>query len=326
MNIRAIIDYRGENMKLNVIIPCYNEEGNVALIHKALSDALENIKYELIFVNDGSNDKTYEMLKDIYDNDKKHVKVINFSRNFGKDAAIYAGLLHSKAKYTVIIDADLQQNPNYLLQMMDTLDKNEDVDVVAMVNKDRKGENALVKFLKNGFYSFINILSDTKFHKGASDFRMFRKSVVEAILSLGENNRFSKGIFSWVGFNTKYLAYEVEDRHTGKSNFNLKSSFKYAWNGIINFSVKPLKLATIIGSICSLFAFIYLLIVLIKTLITGADVPGYPSLICVILLLGGLNLMAVGILGEYISKMYLEIKKRPIYVAKNKLGFDDDIL
>lgn len=314
-------------MKLNVVIPMFNEEGNVALLHKALSDALKDIKYELIFVNDGSRDKTYSMLKDIYDNDQKHVRVINFSRNFGKDAAIYAGLAHAKAKYTAVIDADLQQNPKYLLEMMDVLDKEEDVDVVSMVNETRDKENGLVKFLKNGFYSFINVLSDTKFHKGASDFRMFRYGVVEAILSLGENNRFSKGIFSWVGFNTKYLPYKVEDRHSGKSNFNIKSSFKYAFNGIINFSVKPLKLATIIGTVCSSVSFIYLLVVLIKTLITGADVPGYPSLICVTLLLGGFNLMAVGILGEYIAKMYIEIKKRPIYVAKNKLGFDkDDVL
>ena len=172
----------------------------------------------------------------------------------------------------------------------------------------------------------MNQLSDTKFHNGASDFRMFRKNVVDAIVSLGENNRFSKGIFSWVGFKTKYLNYEVEDRHSGKSNFNLIKSFKYAWYGIVNFSVKPLKLATIGGILSSSFAFIYLIVILIKTLITGADVPGYPSLICVVLLLGGLNLLAVGILGEYISKMYLEIKRRPIYVAKNTLGFDDDVL
>ena len=313
-------------MKLNVIIPMYNEEGNVALMHKALSDTLKDIKYELIFVNDGSKDKTYDMLNDIYNNDKKHVKVINFSRNFGKDAAIYAGLAHSKAKYTVIVDGDLQQNPRYLIDMMLFLDEHDDYDAVAMVNEERKKEGTFVKLLKNGFYSFMNILSDTKFHKGASDFRMFRRNVVEAILTLPENNRFSKGIFSWVGFKTKYMKYDVEDRHSGKSNFNIKSSFKYAWQGIINFSVKPLKVATVLGTLFSLFSFIYLFIVIIKTLITGADVPGYPSLICVVLLLGGLNLMAVGILGEYISKMYLEIKKRPIYVAKNKLGFEDDIL
>ena len=313
-------------MKLNIIIPMYNEEGNVALMHKKLTDTLKDIKYEIIFVNDGSTDNTKSMLEDIYNNDKKHVRVINFSRNFGKDAAMYAGLSHSKAEYTIILDGDLQQNPKYILDMMDFLDKNEEYDQIAMVNKERKNEGFFTKVLKNSFYSFINVMSDTKFHKGASDFRMFRRNVVEAILSLGENNRFSKGIFSWVGFNTKYVAYEVEDRHSGKSNFNLRSSMKYAWNGIINFSIKPLKLATIFGSMCSVFAFVYLIGIIIKTLITGADVPGYPSLICFVLLLGGLNLMAIGIVGEYISRMYIEIKKRPIYVAKSKLGFDDDVL
>ena len=165
-----------------------------------------------------------------------------------------------------------------------------------------------------------------QFENGTSDFRMFRHSVVESIISLKENNRFSKGIFSWVGYKTKYMEYTVEDRHSGKSNFNLKNSFKYAWNGIVNFSVKPLKIATVVGTLISFVSFIYLLVIIIKTLITGGDVPGYPSLICVMLFLGGLNLLATGIVGEYISKMYLEIKSRPIYVAKNTLGFDDDIL
>jgi glucosyltransferase len=311
-------------MKLNVIIPMYNEEGNVKLMYDKLANTLKEYKYELIFVNDGSKDQTENNLNKIYDDDKKHVRVISFSRNFGKDAAIFAGLSHAKAEYTVIVDGDLQQNPKYLVEMMEYLDKHPEYDEVAMVNETRSKENFIVKTLKNSFYNFINKLSDTKFHKNASDFRMFRKDVVEAIISLGENNRFSKGIFSWVGFNTKYLPYNVEDRHSGKSNFNVKKSFKYAWDGIINFSVKPLKIATVIGSVFSLGSFIYLLIIVIKTLITGADVPGYPSIVCLILLLGGLNLMAIGIVGEYISKMYLEIKKRPIYVAKHKLGFDDE--
>lgn len=311
-------------MKLNVIIPCFNEEGNIFLMHEKLADALKEVKYELIFINDGSRDNSEEKLNELYNKDHKHVKVINFSRNFGKDAAMYAGLANSKAEYTVIVDGDLQQNPKYLLDMMNYLDEHPEYDQIAMVNKERKKENFIVKSLKGCFYSFINKLSDTPFHKGASDFRMFRRSVVEAITSLGENNRFSKGIFSWVGFNTKYMTYDVEDRHSGKSNFNLKKSFKYAWDGIINFSVKPLKVATIIGSLFALVSFIYLLVIVIKTLCTGVDVPGYPSLASLILLLGGLNLMAIGIVGEYISKMYLEIKKRPIYVAKTKLGFDED--
>lgn len=311
-------------MKLNIIIPCFNEEGNVSLMHDKIKETLSDIKYELIYVNDGSKDNTEKKLNDIYNEDKKHIRVINFSRNFGKDAAIYAGLANANATYTVILDGDLQQNPKYLIDMMGFLDKNPEYDQIAMVNEERKKENGFIRFLKNGFYNTMNKLSDTKFHNGASDFRMFRKNVVEAILSLGENNRFSKGIFSWVGFNTKYLNYEVEERHSGKSNFNLKKSFKYAWEGILNFSVKPLKIATIIGSLFSIVSFIYLLVIIIKTLITGIDVPGYPSIVCLILLLGGLNLMAIGIVGEYISKMYLEIKKRPIYVAKSKLGFDED--
>lgn len=311
-------------MKLNVIIPMYNEEGNVLLMYDKLTECLKDIKYALIFINDGSKDNTENKLNELYLKDKRHIRVIDFSRNFGKDAAMYAGLTHSNAEYTVIVDGDLQQNPKYLLTMMQYLDDHQEYDEIAMVNETRKKENIMIRLLKNGFYNFMNKLSDTKFHNGASDFRMFRRDVVEAITRLGENNRFSKGIFSWVGFNVKYMAYEVEDRHSGKSNFNVKKSFKYAWDGIVNFSVKPLKIATIIGFLFSFVSFIYLLVIVIKTLITGADVPGYPSLACLILLLGGLNLMAIGIVGEYISKMYLEIKKRPIYVAKHKLGFNDE--
>ena len=314
-------------MKLNVIIPCYNEEGNVELLHKKLSEALSAIDYELIFVNDGSQDKTIDKVKTIYEKDKEHVKAINFSRNFGKDAAIYAGLSHAKAEYSVIIDSDLQQNPKYLLEMMKYLDEHEDVDQVAMVNKERKKEGLFTKFLKWGFYTFINIISDTKFKKGASDFRMFRANMVEAIISLGENNRFSKGIFSWVGFNTHYMEYTVEDRHSGKAYFNFANQWKYAFSGIVNFSIKPLRLATIFGFLFAFGSLFYFAFILIQTLIEGNAVPGYPSLICAILLLGGLQLMAIGLLGEYMSRTYLESKKRPAYIAKNKLGFsDEDIL
>lgn len=313
-------------MKLNVIIPVFNEEGNIKLLHKKLSEALIEIDYELVFVNDGSADNTIERLKDIYNEDQKHVRVINFSRNFGKDAAMYAGLSHANAEYSVIIDGDCQQNPKYILQMLKYLEQNKDIDQVAMVNQARKKESFLNKFLKKSFYKFMNIISDTKFVIGASDFRMFRENVVSGIISLGENNRFSKGIFSWVGFNTYYMEYEVEERNSGKTNFNLFKQFKYAFNGIINFSVKPLRIATVIGFISSFGAFIYLIIILIETLITGIAVPGYASLISIMLFLGGMQLIAIGILGEYVSKTYLETKKRPVYVAKNKLGFNEDIL
>lgn len=313
-------------MKLNVIIPCYNEDGNILIFHEKISEVLKEIKYRLIFINDGSSDKTEEKLVSLYNKDKNHIRIINFSRNFGKEAAMYAGLIHSNAEYTCILDADLQHNPNYLLKMIDILDNNPEYDQVCMINKKRTNEIFLAKILKKLFYKIINKISDTEFKTGASDFRMFRKNVVEAINSLKENNRFSKGIFSWVGFNTKYIPYSVEKRYSGKSKFNIIKSFKYAWHGILNFSIQPLKLATRIGTIISSCSFIYLIYIFIDTLITGSKVPGYPSLICIILLLGGLNLLAIGILGEYISKMYLEVKNRPIYVAKNKIGFDDEIL
>lgn len=313
-------------MKLDVIIPCYNEEGNLKLLNKSLINVLDKIDYNLIYVNDGSIDGTYNVLESIYSDNKDRTKIINFSRNFGKDAAIYAGLKASKALYSVIIDSDMQQNPKYILEMLDFLENNPDYDQVSMINSERKNDNSFVRFLKRGFYNFINLISDTKFKRDASDFRMFNKNAREAILSLGEINRFSKGIFSWIGFNTKYMEYQVEDRYSGKSKFNLIKSFKYAFNGIINFSTKPLRMATIFGLLTSTGSFIYFIVMFIHTLISGNDVPGYPSIICLILLLGGINLLAIGIVGEYISKIYLEIKKRPIYITKNTLGFDDNIL
>lgn len=313
-------------MKLDVIVPCFNEEGNLLLFNETLKKELVNVDYQVIYVNDGSTDNTYNVLKDIYNENKNNTKVINFSRNFGKDAAIYAGMVQSKGKYAAVIDADMQQHPKYLIQMLDFLENNPDYDQVAMVNKERNNDNGLTKVLKRLFYKFINLISDTTFKEDASDFRMFTNVAVKAIINLGEINRFSKGIFSWIGFKTKYMEYKVEKRHSGKSNFNLIKSFKYAFNGIINFSIKPLRLATITGFLTSSIAFIYFIIMIIETLIKGNDVPGYPSIICLILILGGINLMAIGIVGEYIGKIYLEIKKRPIYITKDTLGFDDDIL
>ena len=234
-------------MKLDVIIPCYNEEGNILILNDKIKEVLSNINYQIIYVNDGSTDNTYNKLEEIYKQDKEHVKVINFSRNFGKDAAMYAGMKYSTSKYCAIIDSDMQQNPKYLLQMLDFLENNPDYDQVSMINKDRSNDKFLVKALKKIFYKFINLISDTNFKEDASDFRMFSKNAKEAILNLGEINRFSKGIFSWIGFKTKYLEYKVEKRYSGTSKFNLTNSFRYAFNGIINFSTKPLRLATVTG-------------------------------------------------------------------------------
>lgn len=312
-------------MKLDVIIPAFNEDGNLNKLHDLLSEALKDIKYNLIFVDDGSVDKTYERLTEIYDKDKAHVKVISFSRNFGKDAAMYAGMKASTAEYACIIDSDLQQNPKHLVDMLKFLESHEEYDQIAMVN-DYANDKKMNRFLKKNFYNVMNKASEQSFRTGASDFRMFRHYVVEAIVSMGETNRFSKGLFSWVGFKTYYMPYTVERRFYGESKFKLKGQLKYAWTGILNFSTKPLKISTLLGTIISSAAFIYLIVILLQTIILGKDVPGYASLMCVILLLGGIQLLVLGIIGEYIAKSYLEIKSRPIYIAKHKLGFDDEIL
>ena len=313
-------------MKLSIIIPAYNEEGNIDTIHKSIKNVFGDISYEIIFVNDGSKDKTEKVLESVYKSDKEHVRVINFSRNFGKDAAIYAGLEHSSGEYTAIIDADMEQNPKYLLEMLTFLDKNTEYDQVAMTIKKRKAGSAIKRLGGKMFYKVINKLSDIKFEEDASDFRMFRTYVKDAILSLPEKNRFSKGIFSWIGFKTKTMEYEVGERLSGVSKFNFKRSLKYALEGIVGYSTKPLKLATTLGVITSLSGFIYLIYILIKTLVLGADTPGFATIVCLILFIGGVQLICIGILGEYVSKMFIETKNRPIYVAREKLGIDDEIL
>lgn len=312
-------------MKLNVIIPLYNEEGNIDALFEALTSSLKDIKYYLTFVDDGSSDKSYDILKKIYTKNKNIVKVIRFSRNFGKEAAMLAGLKSSKAKYTCIIDADLQQDPKYIMDMVKFLDNNDEFDEVAMVN-DYAKEKEAQKFLKKSFYKIMEKSTGQHVKAGASDFRLMRSGVVDALINIQEVNRFSKGLFSWVGFNTYYMEYSANERHSGKSKFNLKKQLSYAKEGIISFSTKPLKLATVLGTFISAVSFIYFLVVLFETIIFGKDIPGYASLMCVILLLGGIQLIVLGIIGEYIANTYLEVKKRPIYIAKEKLGFDDDIL
>ena len=306
-------------MKLSVIVPCKNEAGNVNKLNEKLQDVLKDINHEIIFIDDGSTDDTLNELKKL-----KDIKIISFSKNFTKEAAIYAGLKYSKGEYTCIIDGDLQQDPKYLIRMIKELDKNE-FDQVVMVNKKRK-EFFRNKFLKKIFYKLMNIISDVDFINGASDFRMFNGLVKNAILEMSEVNRFSKGLFSWIGFNTCYMEYDVLKRYSGKSKFNFKENIKYAFTGIIGFSIKPLKIATFFGILSSISSFIYFIILLIKTLIVGKDVPGYASILCVILLLGGIQLITIGILGEYLGRTYIEVKKRPIYLIKEKIGFDESLL
>ena len=310
-------------MKLSVIIPCKDEEGNVKNIFEKLKKSLGDIKYELIFVDDGSSDKTLTLLRELNSNHPSSVKVISFSRNFKKEAAMYAGLTHSKGEYTCIIDGDLQQNPDYLVKMLEFLDNNKDFDQVAMVQEKRK-EGSIMSFFKQSFYKIISKLSEIEFVNAASDFRMFRANVRTSILSVSEQNRFSKGIFAWIGFNTKYLPYKVEERGSGKTKFNMRASFRYALDGILSFSTKPLRFATYFGVISSISAFIYFFVIVIQKLFFEIDLPGYASTMCVILLIGGIQLITIGILGEYLAKTYIETKRRPIFIVKEKLGFDDD--
>lgn len=306
-------------MKLSIIIPCKNEEGNIKKLYEDIKEILNDVKYEIIFIDDGSTDNTLNEIKEL-----KDVKALSFSKNFKKEAAIYAGLKYSIGEYTCILDGDCQQNPKYLLDMIKVLD-NKEFDQVAMVIKKRK-EFFLKRLFKKIFYFIMNKISDIDFINGASDFRMFNHLVKDAILEISETNRFSKGLFAWIGFNTCYLEYDVLKRYRGKSKFNLRESIKYALEGIIGFSVKPLRIATYFGLLTSISSFIYFLVLLIKTLIVGKDVPGYASILCIILLLGGIQLITIGILGEYMAKTYLEVKKRPIYLIKEKIGFDESLL
>ena len=266
-------------MKLSFVIPCYNEESNVKLIHDEIAKIfLPLYKYEIIFVNDGSSDNTLKSLKEILKNSKTKIKVINFSRNFGKEAAIYAGLKEAKGDYISLIDADMQQDPKYVMEMVSFLDKNEEYDSVAMY-QDKRKEGKVLTFFKKSFYKLINKISDTKFQSNASDFRTFRKCVIKSVLELKEYYRFSKGIFSWVGYNTYYMPYTVKERATGTTKWSFKKLFKYALDGIISFTTAPLKMATYIGLMSSFASIVYLVFVIIQKLAWGIDIPGYATII-----------------------------------------------
>ncbi len=307
--------------KLSIIAPVYNEEEIVKKFYEKLTDNVKEYDYEIVFINDGSTDKSLEILKSIYECDKEHVKIISFSRNFGKEPALFAGMKNVSGDYISIIDTDLQQNPKYLSVMYEILDENEQYDVVCMCQTQKKKRRN-----ENLFYKLIAKLSGLEFEPGASDFRTFRKYVKDEMISLGENNRWTKGIFSFVGFNTKYKPYQVEERKGGKSKYNFKNKLKWAVEAIVGYSTKPLRIVTYLGVIASLLSFTYLIVLLIKTLIMGIDLPGYTSTLCAILFLGSIQLLCIGIVGEYLSKTYLETKKRPVYIQKERIGFDDDIL
>lgn len=303
-------------MKLSIIIPCKNEEGNVLELYNKIKDTLGKVKYEMIYIDDGSTDKTLDILNSIYYKDKEHVRIISFSRNFKKEAAMFAGLTHAVGEYTCIVDGDLQQNPNYLLEMIDFLDNNKDYDEVAMRNKSRNNESFIMKFFKKMFYKCIDKMSDVHFENATSDFRMFRENVKMAMLTLKEKNRFTKGIFSWVGFNIKYMDFEMEPRKSGKTSFGFVSSLKYAISGITDFSDKPLKVPFIFGLLLFIIAIIYLIV--------GIVINSLNLVITLMLILFSVTFVFMGIMGTYISKIHSEVKDRPIYISKLEKGFKKD--
>lgn len=301
---------------LTVITPCYNEEETVELFYEELSKYLPciDMDYEILFVDDGSKDKTLEKCKKLKERDSK-IKVISFSRNFGKEAAMYAGLSESKGDYVVLMDTDLQ-DPPYLLPSMVLALTEEGYDSAATYRVTRQGEPPIRSFFARKFYRLINSLIDVEIVDGARDYRIMTRQMVDAILSMEEYHRFSKGIFAWVGFKTKYIEFENVERVAGETKWSFWKLVGYAIEGIVAFTTAPLRVATIAGILVSMFGFLYMLFIVIKALAFGDPVAGYPSLICIITLLGGMQLLFLGILGEYLAKTYMETKKRPIYIVK----------
>ena len=307
-------------MKLSLIVPCFNEKGNVTVLRDAIIDTFNicGYDYEIIYIDDGSTDDTNKELRMLYEQQKCPVKVIRFSRNFGKEAAIFAGLQHTDGDYVAIIDADIQQPPAIVKQMVEILDEQPDCDMVAAYQVERR-EGSVLSFFKKAFYKTINKLSDINLRQDASDFRTFRRNVAESILSLGESHRFSKGIFAWIGYNTVYIPYTAEKRHSGKSKWSFFKLLNYALEGIIGYSTKPLRIATFLGGMTSFASMIYLVVVVLQKLIQGIDIPGYATIIVLILLLGGMQLFCIGIIGEYVGKTFEQSKARPIFIAKEIL-------
>lgn len=307
-------------MKLSLVVPCYNESENVIPFQEAVIQAFDSCgyDYEIVYVDDGSQDATLHNLRKIYSQHKCPVKVVSFSRNFGKEAALYAGLKQSCGDYVSFIDADLQQRPEIVRDMVKTLEEHPEYDIVAAY-QDRRDEGKLLSFFKKSFYSLINRLSDIKLRADASDFRTFRRSVADSIISMGEYHRFLKGIFAWVGYNTCYIPYVACQRLAGKSKWNFWKLLNYAIDGIIGYSTKPLRTATFLGGLTSFAALIYLVVVVLEKLITGIDIPGYATIIVLILFLGGVQLFCIGIIGEYVGRTFEQSKARPIYIAKEIL-------
>ena len=306
-----------EKMSIMMVVPCYNEAEVLPLFMEEMGQVKKKLKrkLEILFINDGSSDNTLEMLREY--SKEEGIYYLSFSRNFGKEAAMYAGLSHANAEYIGVMDADLQHDPIALLEMEKYLD--EGYDVAATKRSSRLETSKFYNFGAGGFYKIINGLSDDiELEAGVQDFRMMKKNVVDAIVSLGEKSRFSKGIFSWVGFNIKYIEVADRPREAGTTKWSFSQSFRYAIDGIISFSISPLRIATYLGASISLLGFIYAIYVMVTTLTKGAQTAGFATIVCLILILGGFNLLFLGLIGEYIGRIYKETKDRPIYLIGEK--------
>lgn len=303
--------------KISIIVPCYNEQEAIPFFYDKITKLAEKMSYldfEFIFVNDGSRDNTLKIIKPLANKDSR-VRFISFSRNFGKEAAMLAGFEHAVGNNVVVMDVDLQ-DPPHLIEEMYRLVKEEGYDSVATRRVDRTGEPPIRSFFARCFYKIINKISKTEIVDGARDFRIMTRQMVDSILSLRENNRFSKGIFGWVGYNTKWLEYENVERVAGETKWSFWKLFVYSLEGIVAFSTVPLSLASIMGIILCLISFIMICVIIFKTLVFGDPVSGWPSLACIIFFVGGTQLFCTGILGQYLAKTYLESKRRPIYIVK----------
>ncbi len=301
--------------KISLVVPCYNEQEVIKIFYaeiQKIKKDFNNVTFEIIFVNDGSKDKTLELMRELSKNDD--VRYVSFSRNFGKEAAMYAGLEASTGDYVAIMDVDLQDPPALLKEMYEILESKE-YDSVATRRVTRKGEPVIRSFFARLYYKIINKISKTEIVDGARDFRLMTKQMVNSVLSLKEYNRFSKGIFSWVGYRTKWLEYENVERAAGETKWSFWKLFLYSLESIVAFSTVPLSIASVMGILFCFVAFIIIIFIIVRTLMFGDPTSGWPSMVCIMFFIGGVQLLCLGIMGQYLSKTYLEVKKRPIYIV-----------
>lgn len=306
---------------LSIVVPCFNEEETVEIFLKEIQKTLNDYDYEIIYVNDGSSDDTLNKIKELADSNS-NVKYISFSRNFGKESAIYAGLKNASGDLICLMDVDLQHPPSLLPEMIDTI-TNEDYDVVAARRVSREGEPKIKSFFSHKFYKVFNRITKMDLVEGATDYRVMTRQVTDSVLQLQEYNRFSKGLFDWVGFNTKWIPYENIERAAGQTTWSFWGLIEYSIEGLVAFTTLPLSISILLGTVFSIVAFLYMIIIIIRYLLYSDPVQGFATIMCSILLLGGIQLLCIGVLSKYLEKTYVETKNRPIFIIKESNIGDD---